>query len=104
MRPPENPRPDAPPVATAAAIAAGAATATVGSPAAAQAAGDVATGAAGAAAAGDGGTAEADAVGGQVVLGVHLSGTAGQLLARLKREREESMDYERKLTQALLDL
>lgn len=44
------------------------------------------------------------AVGGQVVLGVHMSGRAGQLLERLKREREESLDFERKLTQALLDL
>lgn len=42
--------------------------------------------------------------GGQVVLGVHMSGRAGQLLDRLKREREESLDFERKLTQALLDL
>lgn len=101
MRSPENPRLDAPapPVAAAAAAAA-----TLGPPAAAQAAGGVAAGAVAAAAAGDGGVAEVDAVGGQVVLGVHLHGTAGQLLARLKREREESLDYERKLTQALLDL
>ncbi|CAN0333120.1 unnamed protein product [Pylaiella littoralis] len=40
----------------------------------------------------------------QVLLGVHMSGRAGQLLDRLKREREESLDFERKLTQALLDL
>ncbi|CAM9993744.1 unnamed protein product [Ectocarpus fasciculatus] len=41
---------------------------------------------------------------GQVVLGVRLGGKAGELLERLKREREESLDFERKLTQALMDL
>lgn len=38
------------------------------------------------------------------VLGVRVTGAAKDLLERLKREREESMDLERKLTQALLDL
>ena len=38
------------------------------------------------------------------VLGLRVGGRAGELLERLKREREESLDFERKLTQALLDL
>lgn len=38
------------------------------------------------------------------VLGVRVGRRAGELLERLKREREESLDFERKLTQALLDL
>ncbi|CAN0482012.1 unnamed protein product, partial [Ectocarpus sp. 12 AP-2014] len=41
---------------------------------------------------------------GVVVLGVRMGGKAGELLERLKREREESLDFERKLTQALMDL
>ncbi|CAN0147501.1 unnamed protein product [Scytosiphon promiscuus] len=48
--------------------------------------------------------APADAPSGQLVLGVQLGGRAGELLERLRREREESLDFERKLTQALLDL
>ncbi|CAM9247856.1 unnamed protein product [Ectocarpus sp. 13 AM-2016] len=46
----------------------------------------------------------APASGGVVVLGVRMGGKAGELLERLKREREESLDFERKLTQALMDL
>ena len=65
------------------------------------AAGGVAAAAAEASAAGA--EEEVAAPEGQLVLGVHLSGSAAQLLARLKREREESLDHERKLTQALLD-
>ena len=38
------------------------------------------------------------------VLGVRVGRRAGELLERLRREREESLDFERKLTQALLDL
>lgn len=38
------------------------------------------------------------------VLGMRVGGRAGELLERLRREREESLDFERKLTQALLDL
>lgn len=37
-------------------------------------------------------------------LGVRVGGRALELLERLKREREESLDFDRKLTQALLDL
>ncbi|CAB1119614.1 unnamed protein product [Ectocarpus sp. CCAP 1310/34] len=46
----------------------------------------------------------AAASGGFVVLGVRMGGKAAELLERLKREREESLDFERKLTQALMDL
>lgn len=37
-------------------------------------------------------------------LGVRVGGRALELLERMKREREESLDFDRKLTQALLDL
>lgn len=40
----------------------------------------------------------------EVALGVRVGGRALELLERLKREREESLDFDRKLTQALLDL
>lgn len=36
--------------------------------------------------------------------GVKVTGVAKELMERLRREREESLDLERKLTQALLDL
>lgn len=38
------------------------------------------------------------------LLGVRVSRSAKDLLERLKRERQESLNFERKLTQALLDL
>ncbi|CAM9216681.1 unnamed protein product [Sphacelaria rigidula] len=39
----------------------------------------------------------------EVLLGVRVSGIARDLLERLKKEREESLELERKLAQALLD-
>lgn len=41
---------------------------------------------------------------GGILQGVRVGGGAKELLERLKREREESLELERKLTQALLDL
>lgn len=76
----------------------------VSPPAAAAAGARAGSAAAGGVAAAAGAEEEAAAPGGQLLLGVHLSGSAGQLLARLARERVESRDYERKLTLALLDL
>lgn len=40
----------------------------------------------------------------EAVRELRVGGGLAELLARLKREREESIDFERKLTQALLDL
>lgn len=73
-------------------------------PAAAAAAGAGSVAAGGVVAAAAGSEREAVAPEGHVIFGVHVSGSAGQLLARLMRERDESLDHERKLTQALLDL
>lgn len=53
---------------------------------------------------GTGATARAAPGAEEMVLGVRVSGKAKDLLERLKREREESLDLERKLTQALMDI